>query len=66
MCEIQKAMQEQKREDLIKLTTPLIQWLNQNYHPHVKLIIEPNGFELVEGQIAFMQLPEEIEDFSNV
>ena len=53
MCNIQQAMQEQKREDLIKLTTPLIEWLNKNYHPHVKVIVDPTTAELVEGLTSY-------------
>ena len=57
---------EELRSELIDLSKPLIEWLNNNYHPHVKLIIDTNGFELLEGEIAFVQMPEELEDFSNI
>jgi hypothetical protein len=57
---------ENERNELIELTQPLIEWINKNWHPHVKLIIDCNGFELLEGQIAFMPVFEEFENISNV
>ncbi len=38
-----------EREELDRLTDPLIKFLNANYHPHVYLIISPTRVELVEG-----------------
>lgn len=35
-----------------KLATPLIQWLNNNFHPHTKIIIDQTGAELLEGSYA--------------
>ena len=33
-------------EDLVK---PLMQWLNDNHHPHVSVIVTGQNAELVEG-----------------
>ena len=39
-------------EQLKELTKPVMEWLNKNGHPHMKLIIENDGYELVEGVCA--------------
>lgn len=44
---------DSRREELEELTRPLIKWLNDNYHPHVKLIIDPTSAELLEGCTSF-------------
>ena len=44
---------EEKREEFKELSRPLIKWLNDNYHPHVKIIIDPTSAELVEGLMSF-------------
>lgn len=31
------------------IVRPLIKWLNDNYHPHVTVIVTPTNAELVEG-----------------
>ena len=40
-------------EQLKELTKPVMEWLNKNGHPHMKVIIETNSVELVEGVSAF-------------
>lgn len=35
------------------LTRPLIRWLNDNWHPHVTVVITPTRAELLEGLVAF-------------
>lgn len=32
-----------------EVVRPVIKWLNDNYHPHVTVIITPTNAELVEG-----------------
>lgn len=44
---------DSRREELEELTRPLIKWLNNNYHPHVKVIVDPTSAELVEGVSSF-------------
>lgn len=35
--------------ELREAAKPLLKWMNENSHPHIKAIVEPNGLELVEG-----------------
>jgi hypothetical protein len=55
---------EKQRIELMELSIPVIEWINKNYHPHMKLIIDCNGYELVEGTLA-MQMWKEGDDTSN-
>ena len=32
-----------------KIVKPVMKWLAENYHPHVKIIIESGRAEMVEG-----------------
>lgn len=38
------------------LTKPLIQWLNENAHPHVTAIVTPVGAEVLEGLMAYQTM----------
>lgn len=40
---------EQQRTEFEAVTRPVIEWLNNNCHPHVAARIEPTSAELVEG-----------------
>ena len=40
---------EQQMAEFIRLTEPLVAWLNRNGHPHMKIIILPTYAEIVEG-----------------
>ncbi len=42
-------MKPQKLKELEELSRPLIKFINDNYHPHVKIIIDGTSSELVEG-----------------
>jgi hypothetical protein len=42
-------IEPEKEKTLEGLSRPLIKWLNDNMHPHAKIIIDPTYFELVEG-----------------
>lgn len=50
---------EKQRMELKELSLPIIEWINKNYHPHTKLIIECNGYELVTGELAMQMWTEE-------
>jgi hypothetical protein len=39
----------QQREELLEAAKPLIRWLNENTHPHCKVLVDTAGLELVEG-----------------
>ena len=45
-------MTEQQHTELEALCLPLVKWLNDNMHPHAKIIIETTSYELVEGVTA--------------
>ena len=38
-----------QQDELEILSRPLIKWLNDNCHPHIKVIVDTNRAELVEG-----------------
>ena len=40
---------EQQRKDFEMAARPLVAWLNENCHPHVVAIIEPDRASLSEG-----------------
>lgn len=42
---------KQKRE-VTKKARELVKWLYKNGHPHMKIIVETNRFEIVEGIIG--------------
>ena len=42
----------EQREEMLNAAKPLIKWLNENCHPHCKVIVEPVNIELVEGIAA--------------
>lgn len=46
-------MKPTKLEEFKKVCEPVIAWLNDNYHPHVTVIITPESAELTEGMAAF-------------
>ena len=35
-----------------RLARPLIEWLNNNRHPHHTIVITPNSVELLEGVVS--------------
>jgi len=39
-----------KHKDFDKVVKPVMKWLKKNCHPHMKVIIDSNVAELVEGQ----------------
>lgn len=48
-------------EELQEAAKPLVKFLCENCHPHVYVIVEPSGAELVEG-IATVKIEEFIKD----
>ena len=40
---------KEQRKQLEELSKPLIKFLNDNFHPHVSIIIDPGSAELKEG-----------------
>ena len=39
---------KEQSKELSKLSEPLLKWLNNNTHPHCKLVIDTNSVELLE------------------
>lgn len=42
-------MTDQKHKEFEELALPLMKWLNDNYHPHVTVIVTSASAELMEG-----------------
>ena len=40
---------KEQRQELIKLGTPLCEWLQKNCHPHIYIEIESDRIEVIEG-----------------
>ena len=40
---------EIQRANMKEAAKPLVKWLNDNCHPHVKVIVDLSGAELLEG-----------------
>lgn len=45
-------MHEELRSEFEKLAKPLIKFINDNYNPHVSIIVTPTSAELVSGEIS--------------
>lgn len=41
---------------------PLIKWLCENWHPHVKVIVTPTGAELLSGEEITGQIMDYVRD----
>lgn len=62
--EFKKAWEEEKRlnEEFEKAAKPLVEFIQYNYHPHVKVIVDCVGAELLEGEmVCKFYLPDEFE-----
>lgn len=42
----------QQMNELERLSKPLLEWINDNCHPHCKIIIEPARIEVWEGIVS--------------
>ena len=51
--EYERKGEQSKREEFKELVDPVIKWINENYHPHVTIVITPNTAELLEGTIGY-------------
>ena len=47
-------LNEEQRKEFEKTSRPLIEFLNNNFHPHVSVTVETNRAELSEGVCAFV------------
>lgn len=48
-------------QQLTEAAKPLVKFLNDNFNPHVKVIVETDGAEIVEGS-ASVRITEFIKD----
>lgn len=55
-------MKAEKIKQFEELVRPVIKWLCENEHPHVKVIITPTGAELLEGPIGTGLIEDYIQD----
>ncbi len=46
---------EINREKFEAAAKPLIDYLRQNHHPHVTVIVSPAGAQLLEGQMTYWE-----------
>jgi len=51
-CFLEETERDKKRQQFIKLTEPLIEYMN-NFHPHHILVIDSVSAELLEGQLCY-------------
>lgn len=42
-------LSKEQIDAMLEAAKPLVKFLNENCHPHVKVIVEPDGAEIVEG-----------------
>lgn len=43
---------EDRNQELEAAAKPLIKYLSENYHPHVKCIVDATSAEILEGLVA--------------
>lgn len=48
-----KKADEERYNGFEEVVSPVMKWLAESCHPHMKIIIESNTSELVEGQASF-------------
>lgn len=54
---------EKQIEELKEAAKPLVKFLCDNFHPHVKIIVEPSGIEILEG-LASVKIDDFIKDWT--
>ena len=45
-------MTSEQKEEFERLARPLVEWLNNNWHPHVTVLITPIHAEIMEGLLS--------------
>lgn len=55
-------MKQEQQKEFEELCRPVIKWLNENVHPHHRVIITTTGAELFEGQMCTPQILDYIKD----
>lgn len=54
--------QEQKYAEFQELIGPVMKWLDENFHPHTKIIMDCNNAEVVEGVMGVNNIEYEEQD----
>jgi len=54
-------MTDEQRMEFTEAAEPLVKWLCENCHPHVYVIVDPIGAELVEGVMS-VKIEEHLKD----
>ena len=52
---------DEQRTTFEEAGRPLIKWLNDNFHPHVTVIVDPTGMEIFEAA-CFIPITDYIKD----
>lgn len=47
-------MESEKMKELEELSVPLIKWINDNYNPHSKIIIDCDSAEVISGEMRII------------
>lgn len=55
-------MSKEDVEEFKEKCEPLIEYLNKNWHPHIKIIITPTSAELVSGEMSTGQILDYVRD----
>jgi len=55
-------MTNDRRVSFIAAVRPLIEWLNQNGHPHNKIIVTTTNAELLKGEIGTGEILDYVQD----
>jgi len=42
-------IEKEKIDEAFELSKPLIEWMNENVHPHMRILVDNSGFEIVEA-----------------
>jgi len=53
---------KKQQEEFEALTRPVIEWLNNNCHPHVSVIVTPTNAELLEGVCSTGEILDYLQD----
>ncbi len=54
--------QEQKYAEFQELIGPVMKWLDENFHPHTKIIVNSLNAEIVEGVMISNEIDHEEQD----
>lgn len=49
-------MTNEKLAEFESVVRPVIKWLNENFHPHCKILITPIDAEILEGAVMVTTL----------